>query len=934
MTDYKSTLNLPQTDFPMKAGLAEREPLTLKHWQENNLYTKLRQMRQGRPSFILHDGPPYANGNIHLGHAVNKVLKDIVVKSKSLSGFNVPYVPGWDCHGLPIELNVEKKIGKAGQKVTAKEFRQACRSYAQEQVKLQSESFQRLGVLGDWENPYLTMNYKYEADTIRALAKIIQNGHVSRSFKPVYWCIDCQSALAEAEVEYKDKHSHAIDVKFSVLDPVVIWNLTETGKKYSGNNLSVVIWTTTPWTLPANEGVAVNPELEYVVVELEYDSSKEYVLIAHGLLQNTMQRYGVESYRVVASIASGKMLEGIKLQHPFYNKEIPIIVGDHVTLDAGTGCVHTAPGHGQEDYAVGIKYNLPVNNPVDARGCFYPNIELFGGEHISKANEKIIELLKTNDKLLCHLGLDHSYPHCWRHKIPLLFRATPQWFINMEQNHLREMALNEISTVEWMPEWGQIRIANMIQGHPGWCISRQRTWGVPIAVFIHKETGQLHPRTVELMEQVAKIVEEKGVDAWYDVDIQNLLGADAEQYEQIKDILDVWFDSGVSHYAVLDQREGLHSPADLYLEGSDQHRGWFQTSLLTSCAIKQAAPFKQVLTHGFTVDTDGRKMSKSLGNVIAPEKVMSTLGADILRLWIASTDYRSEMAVSDEIFKRVADVYRRIRNTARFLLANLHDFDPAKHLLPVEQWLALDHWLLKKAQLVQQEIITAYEQYEFHVVVQKLQNFCSVDLGSFYLDVIKDRQYTCKTDSVARRSAQTALYHVAQAMVRWMAPILSFTAEEIWGYLCKDSSVFLSEWYVLPIIEGGLISEDEWQQVIMLREASNKAIETLRQQNLVGSSLEANVTLFADDTWLKLLNKFGQDLRFVLITSQVTIKELSASQEQTLPGIAIQVIATASPKCERCWHRREDVGMNVEHSTICSRCVENVVGSGEERIVA
>ena len=675
--DYKKTLNLPNTEFPMKGNLAQREPERLKKWNEVNLYQKIRETFAGRPQFILHDGPPYANGEIHIGHAVNKVLKDFIVKSKTLSGFDAPYVPGWDCHGLPIELMVEKKIGKAGVKVSPAVFRKACREYAAKQVDIQKEAFIRLGILGDWHNPYLTMDFAFEANIVRSLGKINQKGHITAGAKPVHWCTDCGSALAEAEVEYEDKHSPAIDVRFQVVDEAAFMASCHHAPEYEGRGpLSVVIWTTTPWTLPANQGVALNPELEYVVVQCE----AERLVVAEALLKDALLRYGIEHYHVIG-YCKGEAWEHQLLQHPFYDRQVPIILGDHVTTDAGTGAVHTAPGHGQDDYVVGQKYGLPVDNPVGADGVFLANTELFAGEHVFTANAHVLEVLESKNKLLHHQAILHSYPHCWRHHTPIIFRATPQWFISMNQNQLRERALNEVQHVEWIPDWGKARIEGMIDGRPDWCISRQRTWGVPITFFVHKETSELHPRTVELIEQIALRIEQQGIDAWFELDAAELLGDEAKDYDKATDTLDVWFDSGVTHEAVLNRREQLRFPADLYLEGSDQHRGWFQSSLLASIAMNEIAPYKSVLTHGFTVDKNGEKMSKSKGNVIPPQSVMKNLGADVLRLWIASTDYRAEMRVSDEILERTSDGYRRLRNTARFLLSNLADFDPVQHLV-------------------------------------------------------------------------------------------------------------------------------------------------------------------------------------------------------------------------------------------------------------
>ncbi|HSN22957.1 MAG TPA: isoleucine--tRNA ligase, partial [Methylomicrobium sp.] len=721
---------------------------------------------------------------------------------------------GWDCHGLPIELQVEKKIGKAGVKVEPAAFRAACRAYAAEQVDTQRTDFIRLGVFGDWQRPYLTMDFAFEANIIRALGKIAARGHLTKGAKPVHWCTDCGSALAEAEVEYEDKHSPAIDVRFEVVDPAAFLSNCHHVSEGEGP-LSVVIWTTTPWTLPANQGVALNPELDYAVVQCEKDGVKERLVIAEALLKDAMSRYDIDNPQVIA-YCKGAALEHQLLHHPFYIRQVPIILGDHVTTDAGTGAVHTAPGHGQEDYVAGIKYGLPVDNPVGADGVFLPNTELFAGEHVFKANAHVLEVLESKGKLLHNHAIEHSYPHCWRHKTPIIFRATPQWFISMEKNQLRKTALAEIKRVTWIPDWGQARIESMLNSRPDWCISRQRTWGVPITFFVHKETGELHPRTVELIEPIAKRIEERGIDAWFDLEPAELLGEDAAYYDKISDTLDVWFDSGVTHACVLGRRDQLTFPADLYLEGSDQHRGWFQSSLLASAAMSDLAPYKAVLTHGFTVDADGKKMSKSKGNVVAPQSVMKDLGADILRLWVASADYRSEMTVSDEILNRTADGYRRLRNTARFLLSNLNDFDPAQHLIETGKLLALDRWIMDRAWQLQEEVKAAYEAYQFQSIYQKVHHFCVIDLGGFYLDVIKDRQYTAKTDGLARRSAQTAMYHVLEALVRWLAPIISFTADEIWHFMPgnRSESVFLETWYndLAPLDINATINHVTWQK--------------------------------------------------------------------------------------------------------------------------
>ena len=939
--DYKSTLNLPQTDFPMRGNLAQREPEMLKRWEEMGMYQKLRTEGSGRKKFILHDGPPYANGEIHIGHAVNKVLKDIIVKARTLDGYDAPYVPGWDCHGLPIELNVEKKVGKAGVKVDATTFRKVCRDYAQKQVDGQRKDFKRLGMFGDWDNPYLTMDFRFEADIIRTLGKIIEAGHLHKGFKPVHWCTDCGSALAEAEVEYEDKTSIAVDVRFSVLNEVVLWERCHHVEDHVGEGpISVVIWTTTPWTLPANQAVCLNPELDYVVVQTNGDFGSERFILAEALLKDAMARYECDDYRVVA-YCRGEALEGMKLAHPFYDREVPVILGDHVTTDSGTGCVHTAPGHGQEDYAVGSRYHLKVDNPVGGNGVFLPGTKFFEGQHVLKANPQVVEVLKTEGKLVHEASLRHSYPHCWRHKTPIIFRATPQWFISMEQKGLRESAMKEIQQVQWMPDWGQARIEGMITNRPDWCISRQRTWGVPIALFVHQQTGKLHPDTQAIIEKVALKVEEMGIDAWFEMDSSELLGDEAKDYDKVMDTLDVWFDSGVSHACVLDRRDELERPADLYLEGSDQHRGWFQSSLLTSVAATGKAPYKAVLTHGFTVDAQGRKMSKSLGNGIEPQQVMNSLGADILRLWVASTDYTGEIAVSDEILKRTADTYRRLRNTARFLLANLNGFDPEKDSVQISDMLALDRWAVARAAQLQQEIIRAYDSYDFHHIYQKVHNFCNVDLGSFYLDVIKDRQYTTQADSLARRSCQTAMYHVVEALVRWFAPILSFTAEEIWQNLPgkHGESVFLTQWYELPAV-----STDEqmglsfWQQVLEVREAVSKELEQLRVAGGIGSSLDAEVDLYCGSEIYQRLSLMEDELRFVLITSYARLHRDTGKTDDamhyTLEGgdeLWIAVSPTAHNKCVRCWHHREDVGANTDHPELCGRCVENVDGEGEQR---
>jgi len=941
VADYKDTLNLPQTAFPMKADLAKREPDMLNYWRELDLYNRQRREFAGRPKFVLHDGPPYANGAIHIGHAVNKILKDIIVKSRTLRGFDAPYVPGWDCHGLPIEQVVEKKLGKVGVKVDAREFRTACRAFASEQVASQSADFQRLGVLGDWERPYLTMAFHVEADIVRALARIVANGHLYRGFKPVYWCIDCGSALAEAEVEYEDRNSPAIDVRFPVADPEALLARCRHVEGHDGKGpLSVVIWTTTPWTLPANRAVAANPGFEYVIAQVETDRGQERLLVAEPLLKPSLARWDIADYQIVA-YGSGADLEGLLLRHPFYNREVPLILGDHVTTEAGTGLVHTAPAHGQEDYVVGSRYGLPVDNPVGPDGKFFSDVPLFAGLHVFAANDRVIETLNAHGMLLRIARLSHSYPHCWRHKTPVIFRATAQWFIGMEHHGLRARALEEIKKLRFTPDWGEARLHGMVANRPDWCVSRQRYWGVPITLFTHKQSGEPHPKTLELMEQAAQRIEQGGIDAWFELDPAELLSAEAAHYDKLKDTLDVWFDSGSTHLSVLERRSKLHFPADLYLEGSDQHRGWFQSSLLASVAMRGIAPYKGLLTHGFTVDAQGRKMSKSLGNVVAPQKVVNSLGADVLRLWVAATDYRGEMGVSDEILKRMADSYRRMRNTARFLLANLNGFDPAQHLLSPERMLALDRWAVDRTHRLQEEILHAYDDYLFHLIYQKIHNFCSVDMGSLYLDIIKDRQYTTGRDSIARRSAQTAMYHILEAMTRWLAPILSFTAEEIWRNLPgqRGPSVFLTMGYdrLFAVGDDDPFNAAYWERLLGVREAVSKELEKLRVAGKIGSGLDAEVDLYCDGALAADLGRLDDELRFFLITSYARLHPLAARPAETVEvqvndqPLAIRIGASPHQKCVRCWHHREEVGHNAEHPELCGRCVDNAFGAGETR---
>jgi len=913
----------------MKGNLAQREPEMLKHWQEMDLYGQIRQARQGRDKFILHDGPPYANGDIHLGHALNKILKDFIVKSHNLDGYDAPYVPGWDCHGLPIEHQVEKKVGRAGQKVDAQTFRRKCREYASKQVERQKADFIRLGVLGDWDRPYLTMDFGTEANIIRALGLMISAGHLVKGYKPVYWCTDCGSALAEAEVEYENKISPQIDVRFRVDDTNRINELFKVDDKKIA---SIVIWTTTPWTLPANQAVAVHPDFDYVLV----DDGEERFILAESLLASCLERYGIGDYQITGR-AKGRQLENLLLHHPFYDRLVPVILARHVTAEAGTGAVHTAPGHGHDDYVIGIQYDLPVDNPVDGRGVFIDTAELVGGLHVDKANNAIIEMMRENGALLLVDKLEHSYPHCWRHKTPIIFRATPQWFFSMDGRGLRENALHEIDRIAFIPDWGRQRIRGMVSERADWCISRQRTWGVPIAVFVDKETGELHPDTPALIERVAVMVEAEGIDAWFQLDPANILGDDRDSYNKVNDTLDVWFDSGVSHFAILAKDERLQYPADLYLEGSDQHRGWFQSSLLTSVGINKISPFKEVLTHGFTIDAEGRKMSKSLGNTIEPQQVTKTLGADILRLWVAATDYRAEMSMSDEILKRMTDAYRKIRNTARYLLSNLDEYDPATDLIANDDLLDLDRWVLEHTGQLQRELIRAYKSYQFHVIYQRLHHFCVVTMSGFYLDILKDRMYTMQKTSHARRSAQTVMYHVVEALVRWLAPILSFTAEEIWQHLPGPhaSSVFCEEWYTGVDIDLDPGRDARWRQIISVRDEVSKQLEKLRVAGAIGSSLDAEVDIYCDVELKGILDGLGDEMRFVLITSYANVHAGSARPETAvvtdLDGLWINAFASDHAKCVRCWHHRADVGSNPEHPQLCSRCADNVAGNGEIR---
>jgi isoleucyl-tRNA synthetase len=921
MADYKDTLNLPETPFPMRGDLAKREPQWVKEWHDKGVYRRLRQIARGRPRFVLHDGPPYANGDIHIGTAVNKILKDIIVKSKSLAGFDAPYVPGWDCHGMPIEVQIEKKHGK---NLSAEETQRLCRAFATEQIARQKKDFQRLGVLGDWDNPYLTMAYRNEADEIRVLGRLLEKGYVYRGLKPVNWCFDCGSALAEAEVEYEDRKDVAIDVGFRLIEEDLLKLWTAFRKSaVSDKPVFAVVWTTTPWTLPGNQALNVHPDLIYNLVETE----KGLLILAAELQQACLERYRLTGETVAS--CKGAALENIRFRHPFYERSAPVYLGDYVTLDTGTGIVHSAPAYGVEDFESCRRYGMKdeeILTPVMGDGRFVASLPLFGGLMVWQANAKIVDELGSRGVLFHSEPHVHSYMHCWRHKTPVILRATTQWFASMDKpvggEALRATALRGIERTEFFPAWGQARLHGMIANRPDWTLSRQRQWGVPMPFFLHRETGKLHPRTPELLEEVAKRVEKGGIEAWQSITVESLLGAEAASYEKSRDTLDVWFDSGSTHFTVMrgSHKDDTGFPAELYLEGSDQHRGWFHSSLLVSCMLDGVPPYKGLLTHGFVVDGEGRKMSKSKGNVIAPQQVSSTLGAEILRLWVASADYSGELFISNEILKRVVESYRRVRNTLRFLLANISDFDAAKHAVPVAEMVELDRYALAMTARMQQQVAEDYARYQFHLVAQKLLAFCSEDLGAFFIDILKDRLYTCKAEAPARRSAQTALYHITHSLVRLMAPILSFTAEELWRVFTgkTDDSVFFHTWHELPrsADSGELLSK--WERLRELRDPVRKSIEALRADGKMGSSLQAEVDFQAEAKDYELLASLGDELKFLLITSAARIHR---------GELAVKVQASTHPKCERCWHYRPDVN----GEGLCGRCQTNLHGPGEPR---
>jgi isoleucyl-tRNA synthetase len=923
--DFKKTLNLPVTKFPMKANLSKREPEQLKKWEEVGLHDQIRISSKGREKFILHDGPPYANGNIHIGTALNKILKDIVVRSKQMSGYDAIYVPGWDCHGLPIEHNVDKEVGERKTELSLAEVRQLCRAYAEKYIDIQREEFKRLGVMGDWEDPYLTMNYVYESIIARECGKFARDGSLFRSKKPIYWCFTCQTALAEAEIEYQDEAAPSIFVKFQLKDDL--------GKEFSvlnGKDVYVVIWTTTPWTLPANLAIALHPEFDYVAVDV---GNNEVFILARELMDYCMQIFGISNYSVLVEI-DAKLLERKRSRHPLYDSDSIIILGEHVTLDAGTGCVHTAPGHGREDYEVGLEYNLDVYSPVDNEGCFTADVKYFKGQFVFDANQKINKKLQDIGAMVAEGSIEHNYPHCWRCKEPVIFRATPQWFISMDQTALRQKSLESIDKVTWIPHWGRDRIYGMIESRPDWCVSRQRAWGVPITVFYCDECEAIL-QDQKIMEKVYGLFEKHGADIWFEKDVSYFVSDNvkcskcgSKNFVKENDILDVWFDSGVSHAAVLEPRKNLRWPADLYLEGSDQHRGWFHSSLLTAVETRNQAPYKAVLTHGFVVDAEGRKMSKSLGNVVAPGEVIDKYGAEILRLWVSATDYKEDIRISENILKQLSDAYRRIRNTSRFMLGNLADYDPDTDKVTYDTMPELDRFAIHRLQSLVKKTRKAYDAYEYHIIYHSLYNYCTLDLSAFYLDILKDRLYTSPPKSEARRSGQTAMYILLDALARLMAPILPFTAEEIWEHMPqhKDKAVSV-HLTLLPEINSSWEDENlaaKWETILEVRREVTKAMEEARAKKQIGHPLDAGVFISAKENLHKALLPYAKDLRSIFIVSDVTLLEEGklegAYESEEIEGLSILIEKAPGEKCQRCWVHETSVGQDAQHPTICERC--------------
>ncbi|RJP77901.1 MAG: isoleucine--tRNA ligase [Desulfobacteraceae bacterium] len=923
--DYKNTLNLPNTQFPMKASLAGKEPVQLEQWEKDRLYEKIRKASKGKDKFILHDGPPYANGHIHIGTAMNKILKDIIVRSKQMEGFDAPYVPGWDCHGLPIEHNVDQKLGSKKNGMTQVEIRKECRSYAEGFIDIQREEFKRLGVMGEWDNPYLTMKYRYEAIIARECCKFALQGSLFKSKKPIHWCCSCKTALAEAEIEYADDKSPSVFVKFALKD-----SSDHAIPELSGKKTSVVIWTTTPWTLPANLAIALHPDFIYAAVEI---SGSEVLILAKDLVEGCMKTFGMKDYTIIREF-DAKTLERKACVHPFYNRESMIILGDHVTLDAGTGCVHTAPGHGREDYEISLQYGIDAYSPVEDNGCFSDDVEFFSGQFVFKANHEIIQKLKENNALLAEEKIDHSYPHCWRCKKPVIFRATPQWFISMDKTNLREKSLKEIDRVKWIPSWGRERIYGMIENRPDWCVSRQRSWGVPITVITCEKCDTIHINET-IVEKIFSLFDEHGADAWLEKDVSEFLepGAVCQKcgstsFVKETDILDVWFDSGVSHAAVLEERDYLAWPADLYLEGSDQHRGWFHSTLLTAVETRNSAPYKSVLTHGFVVDAAGKKMSKSVGNVVAPKEVIQKYGAEILRMWVAASDYRDDVRISDAILKQLSDAYRRIRNTCRFIIGNISDFQPEQDAVSLEEMTDIDRFALHKLCDIVNKARKAYHTYEFHIIYHALYNYCTVDLSAFYLDILKDRLYTSPPKSIRRRSAQTAMHIILDSIVKIMAPIMPFTSEEIWSYMpetgTKEESVHMS---ALPVVDEKWKQDSlarKWEKMIIVRGEITKALEAARVKKLIGHPLDASITIQTTGDLFALLDSYANELKSIFIVSKVQLTREKLQGDvfsgETKEEINILIEAASDQKCERCWIYDPSVGQHSEHPTICTRC--------------
>ncbi|WP_367670549.1 isoleucine--tRNA ligase [Sodalis-like secondary symbiont of Drepanosiphum platanoidis] len=933
MNNYKNTLNLPNTNFSMRADLIHKEPKILKRWYKDNLYKLIRIAKKEKKIFLLHDGPPYANGSIHIGHAINKILKDFIIKSKGMMGYNAPYIPGWDCHGLPIELKVEKIFGKPKNKISSKNFRIFCRKYAQEQIDNQKKDFIRLGVLGDWKNPYLTMDFITEANIARTFGKMINKGYIYRGNKPIHWCTSCSSSISEAEVEYLDIISKSIYIKFLIKNFNSIKNNFSI-KNYINNPIYFLIWTTTPWTIPANQAIAINPKIFYRLILID----KNYFIIADKLVNKIIKKICKFSYKKFGIII-GIKLKKLIIKHPFMNYNVPIVFGEHVNFDQGTGVVHIAPSHGPDDYIIGKKYNLKIENVIDKYGLYIKGINtILDSKKIFESNKIIINLLIKNNSLVFIKKIKHSYPHCWRHRIPIIFRTTPQWFVNIKSKNIQERFLKNINKINWIPSWGKNNIKNMILTRPDWCISRQRTWGVPLLIFIHKKTFKLHPNTLNIIDKVCKKIEKFGVQAWWDLDSKDILGKEHIYYNKVEDVLDVWFDSGSTSITVIKQLLDIkNKTSDLYLEGLDQYRGWFMSSLIISSAIKKHKPCKEILTHGFAIDKNGNKMSKSIGNIIKPQEIIKKFGSDIIRLWVSLSDYKNEISISEDKLQFSINSYRKIRNTIRFFLANINDFDPKLNIIKFENMIILDKWAISLTKIVQKKIINFYNEYNFFNVIKRIIKFCSIEMGSFYLDIIKDRQYTFYHNSFARRSCQTALYHIIEALVRWISPILSFTADEIWNFLPgkRKKYIFTEEWYnflsYLP--ENYSMNHSFWKIIINIKNEVNKIIEDARINGIIKSSLEVNIKLFVKFDLMKKLKKIEKELPFILSTSQATVNKWIDSDKKSLlskkiKGLKILLIKASGKKCPRCWYYTKSIKKNLN---ICNRCISNMKFPGEKR---